>query len=169
MGGVVGQLLLELAGPHRERLRAFANVEGNLSPADCTFSAPAAAQDRAAFLGGGYRRLLDRLYQDGARDLALRSYFVSCRLCDPRVYHHHAAELVAASRREDLARRLAALPLPKLYLHGRPRGTGARSLELLRAEGVEVAAIDEAGHWPFLDQHDAFIAALEPFVAAALR
>ncbi|HUP21344.1 MAG TPA: alpha/beta hydrolase [Thermoanaerobaculia bacterium] len=168
MGGVVAQLLLELPGPHHAQLRAFADVEGNLSPPDCTFSGPVAAQERGAFLANGYERLLERLYQDGARDLALRSYFVSCRLCDPRAYHRHSGELVEVSQREDLAQRLAALTLPKLYLHGSPRGTGARSLALLRDAGVPSIAIDGAGHWPFLDRHDAVVDALVAFLDSAV-
>jgi pimeloyl-ACP methyl ester carboxylesterase len=167
MGGVVGQLLLELPGPHHSKLRAFVDIEGNLSPPDCAFSGPVAAQDGDAFLANGYPSLLERLYQDGARDLALRSYFVSCRLCDPRAYHRHSAELFEVSQREDLAQRLAALTLPKLYVHGSPRGTGARSLALLRDAGVPSIAIDDAGHWPFLDQHDAVADTLVEFLDSA--
>jgi pimeloyl-ACP methyl ester carboxylesterase len=168
MGGVVGQLLLERPGPHRERVLAFVNVEGNLSPADCTFSGPAAAQARDAFVTEGYPLLLDRLYRDGAHDPALRSYFVSCSLCDPRAYHRHSAELVELSGREDLARRLAVLAVPSVYVHGHPRGTGARSLSLLRDAGATAAGIDDAGHWPFLDQHDTFVATLVRFLDGVL-
>jgi pimeloyl-ACP methyl ester carboxylesterase len=164
MGGVVGQLLLELPGPHHARVRAFADIEGNLSPPDCAFSGPVAAQERGAFLANGHQRLLERLYQDGARDLALRSYFVSCRLCDPRAYHRHSVELVEVSLREDAAQRLAALAVPKLYVYGSPRGTGGHSLALLRDAGVASIAIDGAGHWPFLDRHDAFVDALVAFL-----
>lgn len=165
MGGVIGQLLLELPGPHRGLVSGFVDVEGNLSPADCTFSGPAAAQERDAFLAAGYDRLLERLYREGADDRALRSYYVSCSLCDPRAYHQHSCELVEASRREDLGNRLGALPMPRVYLHGHPRGTGARSLELLRRAGVESVAIDDAGHWPFLDQPARFALELERFLA----
>jgi pimeloyl-ACP methyl ester carboxylesterase len=168
MGGVVGQLLLEQPGPHLAVVRAFVDIEGNLSPSDCTYSGPAAAQERDSFLEHGAARLLDRLYRDGAHDAPLRSYFVSCSLCDPRAYHHHARELVDLSRREDLARRLGELPLPAVYVHGNPRGTGPRSLELLRRAGVESVAIDGAGHWPFLDRHAELVGALAAFLDRVL-
>lgn len=164
MGAVIGQLLLERPGPHTARVSGFVDVEGNVSLADCTFSGPAAAQERGAFLTVGFDRLLERLYREGAEDPALRSYFVSCSLCDRRVYHLHSSELVEASRREDLAGRLGALAMPRLYLHGHPRGTGAHSLELLRRAGVETVAIDDAGHWPFLDQPARFAGELERFL-----
>jgi pimeloyl-ACP methyl ester carboxylesterase len=164
MGGVVGQLLLELPGDHRTRIGAFVNVEGNLSPGDCTFSGPAAAQESEVFVETGFGLLLDRLARGGERDPALRSYHASCRTCDPRAYHRSSLELVEASYHEDLALRLAALALPRTYLHGRPRGTGEHSLALLRAAGVEAVAIDDAGHWPFLDQPDAFVEALRAFL-----
>jgi pimeloyl-ACP methyl ester carboxylesterase len=164
MGGVLGQLLLELDGPHRSRVRAFVNVEGNVSLADCTFSGPAAAQDRAMFLEAGFAQLLARLRDEGGRDPSLARYYVSCSLCDPRAYHRHSVELVATSRAEDLADRLAASDLPSIYVHGSPRGTGRRSLELLGRAGVTCREIAPAGHWPFLDQHAAFVDVLAGFL-----
>jgi pimeloyl-ACP methyl ester carboxylesterase len=61
--------------------------------------------------------------------------------------------------------RISLIPLRRRLLrHGSPRGTGARSLELLREAGVPAIAIDDAGHLPFLDRPDRFVEALQAFV-----
>lgn len=161
MGGVVATLLAER---HPRSVRAFLNVEGNLSLADCTFSSRAAAQAAATFAATGMDRLLDDLYQDGRKDLAVRTYFPSVRLCDPRAYHRNSVELVQLSRTERLAQRLAGLDLPTLYLSGVPRGTGEHSRRLLAEAGVPWRGIEGCGHWPFLDQRDDFVDAMVDFL-----
>lgn len=162
MGGVIGQLLCE-GWP--ERVRAFVNVEGNLSFDDCTYSSRAERSSLADFLASGYERLCDDVYRGGLSDPALRTYYASVRMCDPRAFHLGSRELVALSRQETLAGRFAGLGLPRVYLHGRPRGTGDRSLGLLRRAGAPPArAIEGAGHWPFLDQPVAFARELRAFL-----
>lgn len=161
MGGVIGLLLCELRPQH---VRAFVNVEGNVSLADCTFSSQAAAYSTQEFVARGFHNLLEHVYRDGLDDPALRTYYPSLRLCDPRQYHRNSRELVEISRTETLAPRQARLELPHIYLLGDPRGTGATSRRLLDAAGVSWRAIAEAGHWPFLDQPAAFVHQLQSFL-----
>lgn len=171
MGGVIGQLLCER---WPQRVRAFVNVEGNLSYDDCTFSRHAEGHSQAAFLAAGFAQLCDDLYRNGLEAPALRSYYASLRMCDPRAFHHNALELVALSRSEGLAERFAGLALPRAYLHGRPGGTGERSLGLLERAGAPAPiAFETAGHWPFLDRPAQFarrlLALLESWREASPR
>ncbi|MEM8934437.1 MAG: alpha/beta fold hydrolase, partial [Acidobacteriota bacterium] len=117
MGGVIGTYL---ADRRRRRVRALVNVEGNISPADCTFSRVASGTTLDAFLDGVYDRALDDLYasvaaaeepDDGPRERAsvIRGYGASLQQCDPRTLHRNSADLVAVSDREQLAAQLAAL------------------------------------------------------------
>ncbi|HVS13553.1 MAG TPA: alpha/beta hydrolase [Thermoanaerobaculia bacterium] len=168
MGGVIGTLLCEDPEELGRRLVAFVDVEGNVSPTDCTNSATAAAYDLDGFLDHGWRALGDEIYELGGRHRANRGYYASLRLADPRTFHRNSCELVAMSARRDLARRLGALRLPRVYVHGRPGGTQQGSLDLLAEAGVERIAIDGAGHWPFVDRPDAFGAALASWLAKAL-
>lgn len=161
MGGVVGMMLAE---QYPDQVRAFVNVEGNISLEDCGFSGPIAAFERGQFLEQGLRRIFEGVYQDGLKDAALRTYFVSISLCDPRVLHLHSEELVAISRAEELAARLAALPIPLTYVLGSPRGTGGYSRSLLDGAGIRWQAIAGAGHWPFIDQPEAFAEVLLSFL-----
>ena len=161
MGGVVGLMLSER---HPDQVRAFFNIEGNVSLEDCGFSGPIASFDREEFLKEGLMRTFEGVYRDGLEDLALRKYFVSMSLCDPRQLHLHSEELVKLSRGEKLASRLGDLEIPVTYVRGEPRGTQSYSCSLLEAAGVALKAVPEAGHWPFLDQPEAFTDELLDFL-----
>ena len=161
MGGVLGTRLCELES---QRIFGFLNVEGNISFDDCTYSGPTSALTREAFLGGGYEELAEGVYRGGVEDGALRTYHPSLRLCDPKSYYRDACELVALSRDEGLAARMAKLAMPACYLYGDPGGTGERSRRLLRDEGVEPIAVDGSGHWPFLDQPSRFVERVVEFL-----
>ena len=160
MGGVVGLLLCE---QRPDLVRRFINVEGNISPDDCAFSSQAAGFDRRDFCDHGMQRLLAAIHADSSQR-AMREYFVSACICDPRAYHLNSTELVALSKREGLARRLGALRIPVLYVYGEPHGTGARSRTLLENAGVRCHAVPDAGHWPFIDGQPAFVDALASFL-----
>lgn len=161
MGGVVGLLLCER---HPDLAIKFVNVEGNISKDDCQFSALAAAQEVEEFLDSGFDELRNRIFAEGEKDLAKQGYYVSLRLADPRAFHLNSVELVEVSARECLATRLAAVVPPVYYLAGVPDGISERSKELLTQAGITWTAIEPAGHWPFLDQPEPFVSALQMWV-----
>jgi len=164
MGGVLGA---DLVRRHPECACGFLNVEGNISFDDCTLSREAAADSLGVFLAGGHGRLLDAVYRRGVADPPLRGYYASLRMADPSQLHRDACALVKRSKRERLASETAAVACPVRYLLGDPRGAGARSRALLDTAEVAWRAIPHAGHWPFLDQHQAFVDALVSFLASA--
>lgn len=165
MGGVLGADLARLVPA---RVRGFCNIEGNVSIEDCTFSLDVAAYRPEEFLASGRAELLDGIYRGGLDEEPLRSYYASLRLADPRQLQRDSVELVARSRAETLAEETAAAPPPVLYVLGDPRGTGARSRALLDAAGVRWHAVENAGHWAYLDQPDAFVDVLVAFLATVL-
>jgi len=127
MGGVMGSIFCER---HPEAVRAFINVEGNLSPEDCVFSSQAVRMDVNRFIAGGFSKMRELIYAQGADRPAHRGYYASLRLCDPRLFHRNSRELVDISAGESMARRLADLPLPTWYVAGTPDGVCTRSHEL---------------------------------------
>lgn len=168
MGGVIG---LYLAERRRTRIDGFFNIEGNISPADCTGSAVAAGQSLDEWLDGGFHAFLNDLYQpndpddpNAERNPVLRAYGASAQMGDPRTFHVNSCDLVRESAEETLAARLARLDLPLVYVHGVPRGTGKRSQHLLTEAGIPLVPLEPAGHWPYLDQHNAFVDALVTFL-----
>jgi pimeloyl-ACP methyl ester carboxylesterase len=163
LGGVVATFLAERAAA---LVAGVVDVDGNVSEGDCTYSGRAARWSEDAFVERGFAALRGDVERAGAGDPALAGYAASLRLADARTYHRHALELVALSRGEGLARRLAALPVAAVYVAGVPGGASARSLDLLERAGVSVRRVGPAGHWPFVDQPAAFDAELEAFRAA---
>lgn len=162
MGGVVGTLLGEKTP---RRMRAFVNVEGNISPPDCNFCSRAVRHSPEEWLAGGYAEVLDGLYREQRENPAvLRPYSASIQMCDPRAFHLNSGELVEASGAEILARRMAAIDRPAIYFFGAPRGAGDQSRDLLSRAGVEMVGIPDSGHWPFLDQHEIFVIELLAFL-----
>jgi len=151
MGGVIG---IYLAERHPSRVRVLVNVEGNLSPDDCTGSARAAAVEVDEWVATEHRHFLDALFAAGRDDRAHRGYFASCSFADPATFHRHAQELVEVSEKESLADRMGKLWCPVAYLAGVPAGAGTRSHRLLSQAGVETIDIPDSGHWPFLDHPD---------------
>lgn len=169
MGGVIGTHLARLLGP---RVAGFINIEGNLSPEDCVFSGRVAAipledwldQGHATFLRGLRDLVCEEPSAEVERSEVLGSYAASIQMADPRVFHKNSGDLVAISSLETLASTLATFDFPTLYVHGAPRGTGARSLALLEQAGVPTRRIEDAGHWPFLDQPAAFLDTMTYFL-----
>jgi len=146
MGGVIGVLLAER---HPRALARLIDVDGNVSTGDCTYSGKLVRDGRAALLAH-----VDDLAH---RDLAHRRYAPRLQRCDPDTLLRHARELLAYSAAEDLAARRAALPIPCTYIAGSPGGACARTLALLEVAGVRTIPIAPSGHWPFVDQPDAFV------------
>jgi pimeloyl-ACP methyl ester carboxylesterase len=149
MGGVIGVLLAER---HPDLVTGLVNIDGNVSPGDCVYSSRAAQVDVGDFTSGGFDRLRQDIRRQGREDPAHAGYWASLRLADPRTFHRHARDLVAMSRAEDLAGRMAGLGCRSLYIAGSPGGACGRSLELLRDADCDVAIIEPSGHWPFLDR-----------------
>ena len=154
MGGVIGLILSE---KYPELVKGFINVEGNISIEDCTFSSQAASYSLEDFQTYGFDTIRNGVYSSGLEDPALRSYYPSLCFCQPQTYHLNSSELVEFSRDAQLAKRLGSLKIPLIYLLGNPRGTGELSRSMLTASGVEWRAIEDAGHWPFIDRPKIFI------------
>jgi pimeloyl-ACP methyl ester carboxylesterase len=164
MGGVLATLVAE-----RTPVAGIVNIDGNLTRGDCTFSAEAAAYPLDVFRASGFAAMRARVYERGMTEPALRGYHAALTLASPDVFHRNAIDLVALSSRDVLAARLAAIAtrVPVLFVAGVPGGICGRSQQQLDQHGVRWVGIAPAGHWPFLDQPDAFAAAMAPVLRAA--
>ena len=161
MGGVIGMILCE---KHPECASNFINIEGNVSYDDCTISRSITAVGLEEFVSHERERLLGRIYQGGFREKTLRTYHASLLMCDARTLYFNSHELCEISRSEEIPRRLSELTMPNVYILGNPRGTGAYSRSLLSAAGVRWVAIENCGHWPFIEQQDIFIDTILDFM-----
>ncbi|MGN6109022.1 MAG: alpha/beta fold hydrolase [Kofleriaceae bacterium] len=159
MGGVLATMVAE-----RIAVRAVVDVEGNLSRGDCRFSAQAAAYALDDFVARGFDAVRAQIHAQSAADPALRGYHAALTAASPEQFHRDAIALIAVSQAETLARRLAALACPALFVAGVPRGVCEHSRALLDREGARWLGIEPAGHWVWIDQPDAFAAAVAAFV-----
>ena len=159
MGGVLATLVAE-----RIAVRAVVDVEGNLSRGDCVFSAKVAAHTRDDFAGHGLAALRADTYERGRGEPELRGYHAAMCVASPAVFHHHAVDLVALSESDTLAPRLAALPVPVLYVAGVPDGICLHSRGLLDRHAIRWVGLAPARHWVHVDQPDGFAAAVAGFL-----
>lgn len=158
MGGVLAVLLAE-----RGAAAKIVNVDGNVTHDDCTFSAIAEAQSEADFVAEGFAAMRDQIYRDGVTEPPMRGYVAAQFFASPRTFHRQASDLVALSKTESMAPRMAALSIPTLFVAGVPRGISEKSRALLDRHRVRWVGIEPAGHWVYLDQTTAFAATLEHF------
>jgi pimeloyl-ACP methyl ester carboxylesterase len=159
-GGVIATLVAE-----RTAVRGVVNIDGNLTIGDCTFSKTAAHYTTGDFATLGFATMRDEIYRAGVADPALRGYHAAMCMASPEVFHRNATDLIAASERGDLARRMVALRSPSLFVAGAPGGICEASRRLLRDVGAHSIDIEPSGHWPFIDQPDAFATAVADFLA----
>lgn len=163
IGHSLGGVLVTLLG-ERDAARAIIDVDGNLSSGDCTFSARAAAYSIDDFVAHGFDAMRSDIFDHGRTDPSSRGYYAGLRASSPHSYHRHATELVALSAPETLGPRLAALPVPTLFIAGEPDGICAYSRALLAALPLRHIALGPSGHNPHIDQPDAFAREVAAFL-----
>lgn len=140
MGGVLATLIAE-----RAPVRAVVNIDGNISPGDCTFSGRA--------LQVGFAQLKTEIL---GKPGVPATYYAAMCFASPDMFHRHARDLVEMSATLQLAPRFAALPVPALFIAGVPDGICAESRALLDRAGARWVGIEPAGHWVYLDQPERF-------------
>ena len=149
MGGVLAVLMAE-ASP--SAVKAAINIEGNVSLDDCFMSGRIAAWDESSYATEGHAavaRQLDAVAVDRSPESFHAAAF---RFADPHSTHRHATDLVELSAAESMAKRMASLTIPCVFVAGVPRGLAPRSLELLDDHGVRTVRVEPAGHWVYWDQ-----------------
>jgi pimeloyl-ACP methyl ester carboxylesterase len=160
MGGAIATLIAE-----QLLVRAVINIDGNLTLGDCTFSAQAAAYSLADFRAHGFASMRASVFARGATEPALRGYHAAMLATHPDTFHANATDLVRLSTIDDLAPRFAALRCPALFIAGVPGGICDASRARLDAVGARWTGIEPAGHWPYIDQPEAFANAVADFVS----
>jgi len=157
-----GMLVIMLA--ERGVARAIIDVDGNLSAGDCTFSTRARKYSEAEFVAHGFAAVRAEMFENGASDPAMRGYFAAASAASPITFHRHALDLLALSESEVLAARLAAVHCPALFIAAVPGGVCEHTRSLLDHHKIPWLPIQPSGHWPFIDQPDAFATAVADFL-----
>ncbi len=151
MGGNVG---LALAKSRPDLVSRLLVAEANLHAGGGGFSSIIAEQDRATFLSKGFPALLDRI----AADPGLASLAEAAARSDPARLWSNATELVNLD--PQVAEDFRTLPIPRTFVYG-GRNVGkitpdTPDPEPLRAAGVDIAIVPDAGHSMMHDNPQAF-------------
>ena len=160
MGGVIATVIAE-----QRPVRAVINIDGNLTLGDCTFSAEAAAYSLTDFRAHGFATMRAAVYARGATEPPLRGYHAAMLAARADTFHANAIDLVRLSTIDDLAPRFAAMKCPGLFIAGVPGGICESSRARLDAVGARWVGIEPSGHWPYVDQPEAFATAIADFLA----
>lgn len=145
LGGLAALIGLANGAP----ARGFINFEGNLAAEDCGHISRSIAMTSMANLEVRISEIADEFAASslpGDRNYArdLRS------LHDLVTFHDLAGSIVRHSDDGDLLDQFIKLPIPKAYVFGE-LSHHPGYLSQLRANGIEVACIPEAGHFSHVD------------------
>lgn len=164
MGGLIGLLLCEC---RPDAIRAFINIEGNLTPEDCTFSRRAVSHDFADFQADLFAQIKQDLAS--ASGVGFARYRAALESgVSARAFYDYALETVAHSNNKNLLDRFLALRIPMLFIHG-SENDHLTYLPRLCNSACDVVRIANANHFSFHDNPDAFAAAVAAFLGALPR
>lgn len=142
MGGLTALILA-----HRipSRVLSFVNVKGNLAPEDCFLSRQIAlhpSDDPEVFFSAFIERTRVSRYYGSALYAASLRHKVQLGAVRP-IFE----SMVDMTDNGQLMTKFLALPFPKMYMYG-SQFSGLSYLEYIASEGVELAEVPEAGHFP---------------------
>lgn len=155
MGGVIGLILAERAGP--PGVRAFFNLEGNLSGDDCMFSMNIASLTEEEFVGRGFGGFRDDLRHTVQKSPSpgLMNYLENIERASPRALWRSSASLVEESLEGDLGERFAGLDIDKYYVFGERSRLGSTE-RFLDSRLIPQFTVPESGHFMMDDNPEGF-------------
>jgi pimeloyl-ACP methyl ester carboxylesterase len=154
MGGVISLYLAESLG---QRVKAFFNLEGNLSPEDCVFSSKITALPQKVFEERGFqqfKRTLEETLQKHP-SIGLRKYLENISKASPRALYLSALSLWKESYEGNLHERFLNLPLKKWYVFGE-KSIIPSARTFLDKNNIPYFIVPESAHFMMDDQPDLF-------------
>lgn len=153
------------------RVKAFVNVEGNLTPDDMFISGQAAKAEKQGRFAEWFATEFtqDKVFRDLAqkRPSGMR-YFASLLFCRPEAFRVSALELVDENELSDtppatkIARLFMSLEIPKIFFWG-SEGLSATSKDFLRQSEICHREFVGAAHWVMVDRAEEFYPFLREF------
>jgi pimeloyl-ACP methyl ester carboxylesterase len=180
LGGLVATEWVASESP--TQLQALVNIEGNLTPADASFTRRAVeafhsfAEDTTAWSAWFRSTFVPSLAPSelGTPSPSLLRYYSSILLCRPEAFLANSLETIQLTEvppGETLSRiaaRYVAVTLPKLYCWGTDSLDPATQHLLARC-GLFNRSFPGAGHWPMIDAPEAFYAGLKDWLISRPR
>jgi pimeloyl-ACP methyl ester carboxylesterase len=147
MGGLTTLLYLKNGG--LDKVKAYVNIEGNLTPEDCMFSSKVVTYDFETFSGQIFQETISQMKKNGnagyhiiANNLQLNT--------NVRSYYNYSFQTVAYSANEKLLKQYLALTLPRIFIYGEENKTLSYIPELAK-NGMNIKSISDSNHFVFYD------------------
>jgi pimeloyl-ACP methyl ester carboxylesterase len=154
MGGLISLLFAER---HPDKLKAFVNVEGNLTAEDCLFSRHAVNTSFAEFEQVVFPKIKRAVGARRGRGFARHLDVVA--KANPRAYYDYSLQLVEYSDEGRLLERFLALSTRTYFVYG-AENRHLSYLPRLCQSTCTVLEVPRANHFPFYDNPAAFAAVL---------
>ena len=154
MGGVICLYLTEALGTE---VKAFFNLEGNLSREDCIFSDKVASGSLKDFESKGFeefRSTLSEVLQKYPSQ-GLKNYYHNISKAYPRALYLSSVSLVKESCHGNLNQRFSALPVKKWYVFGE-KSVNRSARSFLEENKIPYFIVPESGHFMMDDQPGVF-------------
>jgi pimeloyl-ACP methyl ester carboxylesterase len=154
MGGVISLYLTEALGT---RVKAFFNLEGNLTRQNCVFSGKVASGSCEDFESKGFDEFRSILSETIQKDPSpgLKNYYHNISKSYPRALYLSSVSLVKESCQGNLDQRFLALPVKKWYVFGQ-HSINRSNRSFLDANKIPYFVVPESGHFMMDDQPNLF-------------
>jgi pimeloyl-ACP methyl ester carboxylesterase len=153
VGHSMGGMIATLAAERNKDVAGIINIEGPLLPPDTETSARAARTKNFSRWFAAFQRFV-AAPESGAP----AHYAISIASADPAAFRSGARDIVALTRRGDMASRYARLKIPRIYFAGADgQGISTPSRRFLAQHGLRVETFAGAAHWPMTETRRAFI------------
>jgi pimeloyl-ACP methyl ester carboxylesterase len=159
MGGLVALLYSERYSSH---VKAFINVEGNLTGEDCFISRKMMKYDFSKFKKVAFPKFKQKMKKSD--NIGFKKYAeILEKYTSPRAFYDYCPSLVRYSDEEKLIQKFLKLEVSKLFIYGSENST-LSYLPQLRNEGCEVAEIPGSDHCPNYDNPTGFYRVIADFL-----
>jgi pimeloyl-ACP methyl ester carboxylesterase len=160
MGGLITLLHFQLTGT--SNVKAYINIEGNLMPEDCMFSAKVVQHSYDHFATTVFPETIKSMKQHGnvgyfiiANNLELNTNVQS--------YYHYSFQTVAYSATRELLQQFLELDIPRLFIFGE-KNQHLSYLPQLEADKLQCHMVSGSDHFVFYDNPREMYLAIADFL-----
>ena len=156
LGGIVGTwTAMELS----DKVKGYANIEGNLTSDDTFITGLCARYDD---VDSFYSFLLGTIIPNIEGDEVFQRYFASLRFAHPRALLTWAKTCVEATGDTKSGEEYSKLECDTLYIWG-GKSIPGRSMEFIDSKGLDNIGFEESGHFPMIDNTEACYRSIHDF------
>ncbi len=147
MGGLTTLLYLKRGG--LDKVKAYINIEGNLMPEDCMFSAKVVTYDYDKFSKEIFPKVISEMKKNGntgyhimANNLQLNTNIKS--------YYNYSFQTVKYSATGELLEQYLTMDIPRIFIYGDENKSLSYIPKLIK-NGMHIKSIPDSNHFVFYD------------------